>query len=463
MRNLFRLIICLNLIFFITLVGKTQETKSSKFYVTSDIAPLRKVIVLAPGKDVVRQSYQLYSDFFYLGLSYDDGMINQHQEMVRILEKNGVEVLNVIDLLEEAISASRREDKLEQSLQEIFPSAFPLIKEKIESIDALSLLGRKDMFYYHHDEEGRFRPLIRPSTWYFYTRDFAVTTPKGIIITNSKERSRRLEHIIGRFMFTFSEKLKDYKIAFDAEKEGVRCEGGDILVKDENTILMGINNFSDAEAAKKMAQTLNMDVIGVSMPPYKDFSGINIEIMHLDTVFNLVDKYKALTVPYLFEKKYAQNNPIVKTLKGINEGLKAERKKAKEESDYPFSLEKAIKYIPQVGWLTHFKAGSGEAVELNKKLVDYLIDLGYEIVWVGGERGNLREDKYLLERVLYEQSLQAANVVQLAPGKVLSYAHNKYTIQALRNKGIAVLSFEGKYLADNLGGPHCLTMPLERR
>lgn len=463
MRNLFRLIICLNLIFFITLVGKTQETKSSEPYVTSDIAPLKKVIVLTPGRDVVRQSYQLYSDLFYLGLSYDDGMINQHQEMLRILEKNGVEVLNVIDLLEEAISASRREDKLEQSLQQIFPSAFPLIKEKIESIDALSLLGRRDMFYYHHDAEGRFMPLIRPSIWYFYTRDFAVTTPKGIIITNSKERSRRLEHIIGRFMFAFSEKLKDYKIALDAEKEGVRCEGGDILVKDENTILMGINNFSDAEAAKKIAQTLNMDVIGVSMPPYKDFSGTNIEIMHLDTVFNLVDKDKALTVPYLFEKKYAQNNPIIKTLKGINEGLKAERKKAKEESDYPFSLEKAIKYIPQVGWLTHFKAGSGEAVELNKKLVDYLIDLGYEIVWVGGERGNLREDKYLLERVLYEQSLQAANVVQLAPGKVLSYAHNKYTIQALRNKGIAVLSFEGKYLADNLGGPHCLTMPLERR
>jgi len=34
-------------------------------------------------------------------------------------------------------------------------------------------------------------------------------------------------------MFTFSEKLKDYKIAFDAEKEGVRCEGGDILVYED--------------------------------------------------------------------------------------------------------------------------------------------------------------------------------------------------------------------------------------
>ena len=463
MRYLFRLLICFNFIFVAVLIGEVHESNKNESYVVSDIAPLKKVIVLTPGKDFSRLSYQHYSDRIYGGLTYDDGTISQHEEMVKILKDNGVDVLNVIELLDDAITNARKEGKLGQSMKEIFPSSFPLIKENIKGLDSLALLGRRDKFYYHHDAEGRFVPLIRPLIWFFYTRDFAVTTPKGVIITNSKTNRRRQEHSIGRFMFTFAQKLKDYKIVFDAEKEGVRCEGGDILVKDENTILMGINNFSDAEAAKKIAQTLNMDVIGVSMPPYKDFSGTNIEIMHLDTVFNLVDKDKALTVPYLFEKKYAQNNPIVKTLKGINEGLKAERKKAKEESDYSFSLAKAIKYIPQVGWLTHFKAGSGEAVELNKKLVDYLIDLGYEIVWVGGERGNLREDKYLLERVLYEQSLQAANVVQLAPGKVLSYAHNKYTIQALRNKGIAVLSFEGKYLADNLGGPHCLTMPLERR
>jgi len=123
---------------------------------------------------------------------------------------------------------------------------------------------------------------------------------------------------------------------------------------------------------------------------------------------------------------------------------------------------KAIKYIPNVGWLTHYKAGTGEAVELKIKLVDYLKGLGYEVIWVGGDKGDLREDKYLLERVMYELSMQAANVVQLAPGKILSYAHNKHTIQALRNNGIKVFRFEGKYLADNLGGPHCLTMPLLR-
>ncbi len=46
---------------------------------------------------------------------------------------------------------------------------------------------------------------------------------------------------------------------------------------------------------------------------------------------------------------------------------------------------------------------------------------------------------------------------------LLAYAHNKYTNEALRKRGIKVLAFEGKYLADLLGGPHCLTMPLVRK
>jgi arginine deiminase len=383
--------------------------------------------------------------------------------MVAILEENGVEVLDVLDLLEDAITNARKAGELEQSLQEIFPSSFSKIKQDIDQVDAFALLGRHDLFYYNYDEESRFIPSIKPTIWFYYTRDFAATTPKGLILTNSKQHSRTLEHSIGRFMFNFAEKLKECKIAFDAEKEGVRCEGGDIIVKDENTILMGIHNMSEAEAAQKIAQKLGVDVLGVAMPPYEDFSGANIEIMHLDTVFNLVDEKKALTVPYLFEKEYANNNPMVKLLESINEGLIHERKTREDVEDVLSWYAKAVKYIPDVGWLTHYKAGTGEAVNLEIKLVDYLRGLGYEIIWVGGDKEELREDKYLLERVMYELSMQAANVVQLAPGKILSYAHNVHTIQALMEHGIDVFPFEGKYLADNLGGPHCLTMPLLRR
>ena len=453
--------IILALVFACGTQEKIQE--KTEAYVPADIAPLKKVIVLSPGDDFSRRSYEHYSDSIMISLTYDAGAAEQHQQMVDILEENGVETLDVIDLLDDAIVKAREAGQLEQCLEDIFPSSFQQIKENIEHLDAKALLGRNDIFYYHYDSEGRFLPLIKPQIWFYYTRDFAASTPKGLILTNSKQELRRLEHAIGRFMFEFAAELKDCTMAFDAEKEGVRCEGGDIIVKDEKTILMGIHNMSEAEAAQKIAQKLNLDVLGVAMPPYEDFSGTNIEIMHLDTVFNLVDDKKALTVPFLFEKEYSENNPIAKLLESINEGIQYERNENKDEPDFSISLSKAIKHIPAVGWLTRYKAGTGEAVELERKLVDFLRDLGYEIIWVGGNRNDLGLDKYLLERVMYELSMQAANIVQLGPGKVIAYAHNRHTIQALQDNGVEVFPFEGKYLADNLGGPHCLTMPLLRK
>jgi arginine deiminase len=372
MKVIARILTCVVVVLVFACGTQEKIQEKTEAYVPADIAPLKKVIVLSPGDDMSRQSYEHYSDRIIISLTYDAGAAGQHKQMVDILEENGAETLNVLDLLDDAIAKARDAGQLEQSLEDMFPSTFQQIKGKIEHLDAKALLGRNDIFYYHYDPEGRFLPLIRPTIWFFYTRDFAAATPKGLILTNSKQQERRLEHSIGRFMFEFAEKLKECKIAFDAEKEGVRCEGGDIIVKDEKTILMGVHNMSEAAAAQKIAQKLDMDVLGVSMPPFEDFSGTNIEIMHLDTVFNLVDDKKALTVPYLFEKEYAENNPIVKLLESINEGITYEQNENEEEPDFPLSLSKAVKHIPDVGWLIQYKAGTGEAVELKTKLVDFL-------------------------------------------------------------------------------------------
>jgi arginine deiminase len=152
------------------------------------------------------------------------------------------------------------------------------------------MLGRSPQFFFNYNEKGYLDPLIPLSGAFFFTRDIAVSTPRGMIITNSRSKWRKYEHLMARFIFQFSDELKMHPIVFDAEREGVRCEGGDIIVKDEKTILMGIGNFSDREAAQKIAQKLNLDVVGVSMPPFETLSGANFEILHLDTVFNFVDQ-----------------------------------------------------------------------------------------------------------------------------------------------------------------------------
>jgi arginine deiminase len=428
--------------------------------VFSDVDELRSVIILSPAADERKEAYALYADSPLVSLGYFAGMVGQHRELSNLLKNRGVRVLDAADLLEGAISNARTAGQLESALAGIFPDEFPRLKNELPRITAKAVLGRDPGFFFRYAAKGALDPLVPTSGAFFFTRDFAVSTPAGIIITNSRSKWRRYEHRIGRFLFRFCRELESFPIVFDAEAEGVRCEGGDIIVKDERTLLMGIGNLSDREAASKIAMKLGLDVIGVSMPPIEAFSGVNFEIMHLDTVFNFVDRKKVLTVPYFFLKRYAEDNPVVKYLQAVQ--ARPVTGSEKGEIDLPTSLKMALDSIPKVGWLTQFSAGTGEAQELGKKLGDYLLEQGYDIIPVGGERGDMREDLYIDDRVLYELSLQAANIVQLSPGKVLAYSHNRYTNEALRKKGIQVLTFEGKYLADSLGGPHCLTMPLVR-
>ena len=395
-----------------------------------------------------------------VSLGYWDGMAREHRALSDLLRKHGARVLNVVDLLEDALANARKAGKLESALAAMFPDEFPRLKDELPRVTAAAVLGRDPGFFFRYDAKGVLVPLIPTSGAFCFTRDFAVSTPRGIIITNSRSRWRRHEHLVGKFLFQYARELAAFPVVFDAEAEGVRCEGGDIIVKDARTLLMGIGNFSDREAAAKIARKLGMDVVGVAMPPVESSSGANFEIMHLDTVFNFVDTKKALTVPYLFLKRYAAANPVAKYFQAVQD--RPYPPLAKGEIDLPVSLKTAIGAVPKVGWVTLFAAGTGEARDLGEKLGDYLLGQGYEIVPVGGEQGGLGEDRYIDDRVLYELSLQGANIVQLGPGKIVAYAHNRYTNDALRKRGVKVLTFEGKYLADFMGGPHCLTMPLAR-
>ena len=97
------------------------------------------------------------------------------------------------------------------------------------------------------------------------------------------------------------------------------------------------------------------------------------------------------------------------------------------------------------------------------KLVDYCRAQGWKVIYAGGERNGLSENKWMLERAMYELRWQGVNVAQLAPGRVIAYAHNVHTNAALRQAGVDLVTFPGELLAIRNGGPHCLILPLERR
>jgi arginine deiminase len=110
-----------------------------------------------------------------------------------------------------------------------------------------------------------------------------------------------------------------------------------------------------------------------------------------------------------------------------------------------------------------FRAGSGDDDPLpdGMKLVDHLRDEGWDIMHVGGTADG-DEFAWFVERALQELYFQAANVVATAPGRVVACAENVHTAAALRDAGVQVRPFEASEIVRWGGGPHCLSLPLER-
>ena len=299
----------------------------------------------------------------------------------------------------------------------------------------------------------------------YWSRDFAISTPKGVIIGNGQNFGRTLENAMARLMFTHADALEDFPIVFDAGKEGVTLDGGDVIVRDDNTLLVGVGQRSDEEAAPLLAKRLGMDVLAVSMPPREPATGMSRQLLHLDSIFNFVDRDTVVTVPYFLEQAYADANPMAPILAGLAAQTDAINARLPDEAGGGDSkqIRATIDAMPGVGWVTRYEAGTGTATPLGMKLIDYARSQGWKVVFAGGSRDGMSEAKWAIERAMYELRWQGVNVAQLGPGHVIAYAHNVHTNEALRRTGVRVETFPGEILAIRNGGPHCLIMPLVRQ
>jgi len=435
----------------------------------NDVGRLRRVIVLTPGEEMRRMTLLASGD--HPGLADDamqPGAISQHEKFLLLLQQQGAEVLTFENLLDSAIRVARERGVLPEWLHKQFSRSPELWKHSNE-ITASDLLGR-GRYFYHYDGQGRLAPLLWPQKWLYYTRDSAVMTPRGLVVTRFANYDRAIDATLMEFAFRYAPELARYPITFNAEAQDVFVQGGDLMVLDEHTLLLGTGNLSEPQAAERLAQKLNMEVLGVSMPNlaarksgYSGFTGVHLQFLHLDAFFTLVDKNKALTVPYVLEARYAESDPILGLLDTVEADSRAMREADPTRHNNGDSrIAAAQQAIREIGWVTRYEAGTGRATALQEKLVDVLRKRNFTIIPVGGEKGSLSTEEYLLERVLFELNFQAGNVVALRPGVVVAYAENVHTIAALRKAGVEVLPFEGSYLAMWHGGPHCLTLPLER-
>jgi arginine deiminase len=442
-----------------------SEAEERKLAVEADYETLRTAIVMSFDDSIYKSSEMGLSAHPIFSKSLSPSTIQEHKVLVDLLEKAGVQILQVRDLLQDAVDRARQKGALEGWIRETYPDQYGRILPYLDQVNADNILQCSDKLFYRSNEKGEFDPLFIPIALMYWSHDFAISTPKGVIIGNSVVFSRTFENAIARLIFPYAAALRDFPVVLDAAREGVNLDGGDVIVRDEKTLFVGVGNRSDKKAAPLLAKKLGMDVFAVTMPPIGKPNGMNSLFLHLDSIFNFVDHDKVVAIPCFLEKEYINRNPMTRILAGLAAQTDSmmSRIKPRDSGGGSEQIRLTIKLMPEVGWVTKYEADTGKEVPLGMKLVDYARSQGWKVIPVGGDREGMEEDKWMLERVIHEQRWQGANIVQLGPGRVIAFQHNTYTNEALRRGGIEVSTFPGELIALRYGGPHCLVLPLVRK
>ena len=404
-------------------------------HVTSEIKPLKKVLVHRPGKELLNLTPDTLSRLLFDDIPFLKDAQAEHDEFVQILRDNGVKVVYLEDLMAETLDANPQvkpsfirqfiyeagvrtpmyKDLLFNYLNK-YTDNKELVLKTMEGIKVKELDRKKkdteNSLVDLVSEEGKF--LAEPMPNLYFTRDPFASSGDGIILNKMYSVTRSRETIYAEYIFNYHPDYMDKVEKFYDRENSFSIEGGDVLNLNEHILAVGISQRTSAEAidllAKNMFKSENCKIdtiLAFAIPECRAF-------MHLDTVFTQIDV-----------DKFTYHPGIMSTLQ-VFEITKGEN-------------EDEVKVRQRRG-------------SLEKILEEYLkIDITL-IPCAGG-------DKIASER---EQWNDGTNTLCIAPGVVVVYNRNNITNEILRAYGIKVFEMKSAELSRGRGGPRCMSMPLIR-
>lgn len=410
----------------------------NKINVTSEIKPLKKVLLHRPGNELLNLTPDTLQELLFDDIPYLPVAQKEHDEFARMLKENGVEVVYLEDLMADVISLSDeiREEFINQFIYEAgirtpkyrelvfqylssFKNSKELVLKTMEGIQIYEInrSKRKDekSLVDLVTEETDF--LAAPMPNLYFTRDNFASIGRGISLNHMYSVTRNRETIYAEYIFKYHPEYKGQVDKYYDRDLTYHIEGGDILNLNDHILAVGISQRTCPEAIDQLAKNLFKDkkckidtVLAFNIPNSRAF-------MHLDTVFTQIDR-----------NKFTYHPGIMDTLQvfEITEGNI-------EDSDEDLNV-----------------------IEINDTLENILssyLKIPVELIPCAGG------DKVAAER---EQWNDGSNTLCIAPGVVIVYDRNATTNQTLREKGLKVLEMPGAELSRGRGGPRCMSMPLVR-
>lgn len=402
--------------------------------VTSEIGPLRAVLVHTPGRELLAVTPGTREDYLYDDIIDVDIARREHRRMVAVLERFA-DVYEVRSLLEDVLRRDDVRGWLIGRTLEVVPSDVlarelaDLPTERLVNALIEGTVAEAGPIGKALNEVGYSLP---PLPNLFFTRDVGIVIGEHALIGAMRHEVRWSEELIVRALFAHHPEMESAGILYDGSDErrpNYTLEGGDVHPVREDLLLLGFSDRSSPAALDHLCELVFgqgkvTDVIVVVMPGERT-------AIHLDMIFTQLDRELCVVYPPHFLGP--ERLSVLHRRKG----------------------QQGVREVPNL-----FAALR-------------TVDLPLEPVLCGGEHRPVQER---------EQWASACNFVTLRPGLALAYSRNEATLAECEQAGFAlvdavdfltgereigdderaVIALEGSELVRGGGGPRCMTLPLRR-
>ena len=407
--------------------------------IRSEIGVLESVIIHTPGAEVENMTPEnaeraLYSDILNLNIG-----LTEYNQLRGVLSRVA-KTYEVSELLKDIVGQREAKEELVSNIcrNENTGTIRDYLLDLPAGLLATALiegvLMEKDNLTKFLNK-GRYE--LMPLHNFFFMRDSAVCLSNKVIIAKMASVVRERESIIMESIFQHHPEfgIETINPVHWPHLQNITIEGGDVIVAREDVLLVGTGARTTSQGIDFILSYCQKEKLSkhilVQELPFKPESFI-----HLDMVFTLLDHDKCMVY-----------EPVI---------LK------------PNKLQ-----------TVHVIVEEGKVVSIynEENLLKALNGLGFDLepVICGGTA-----DHWTQER---EQWHSGANFFAIAPGKVIGYARNTYTLDELSKHGFEILkaksilkgdidlnaymkcviTIEGSELARGGGGARCMTMPVRRK